>query len=374
VKERAFGNSQTGRPIRVLLIAPSLDIVGGHSVQADDLLRELRQEPALAVRFLPINPRLPGPFRALQKIKYVRTVLTSSLYLVRLLSSIWRCDVLHVFAAAHTSFLLAPAPAVLLAKVFRKRAILNYHDGRAEQHLERSRIARSLIRWFDAVATPSGYLAGIFSRFGFRPRIIPNLVETERFVFRDRGRPRPVFLHNRALEPLYNVECTLRAFALVQQRYAHAALTIAHDGPLRGKLEDLARELGLQNVRFIGSVSREQSPQVYESADIYLTSSNIDNMPLSLLECLAAGLPIVATRAGGIPYLVEDQRTALLVECDDHRGMAACIFRLLEEEGLASRLAAEGRRECEKYTGARIRLQWRDLYAEVFDGRRQAGN
>jgi glycosyltransferase involved in cell wall biosynthesis len=317
------------------------------------------------VRFLPINPRLPGPLASLQRIKYLRTVLTTSVFLAGLVRAIRRCDLLHVFAAAHWSFLMNPAPAVLLARVFHKRAILNYHDGRAEQHLSGSRVALPLIRLFDMVITPSGYLAGVFSRFGIRARAIANIADTERFVFRERSAPRPVFLHNRGLERLYNVECTLRAFELVQQRYPEATLTVAHDGPLREELKRLAAELRLQNVRFIGSVPREKMPEVYQSADIYLTSPDVDNMPLSLLECMAAGLPIVATRAGGIPYLVEDQRTALLVERGDYKGMAAGAFRLLEEEGLALRLAANGRRECEKYTGRHTRPQWRELYEEI---------
>ncbi len=75
---------------------------------------------------------------------------------------------------------------------------------------------------------------------------------------------------------------------------------------------------------------------LYYASDIYLMSPNADNMPLSLLECFAAGLPIVSSKAGGIPNIVEDQQTGLLFQPNDHQAMAACALRLLEEPGLAA--------------------------------------
>ena len=123
------------RPVRVLLIAPSLEIVGGQSVQAARLLAELRKLPQLRVDFLPVNPRAPGPMRRLQKIKYVRTLVTSALYLIRLVANIARYDILHIFTPGYFAFMLAPAPAILLAQLLGKKTILNYRDGRAEDHL-----------------------------------------------------------------------------------------------------------------------------------------------------------------------------------------------------------------------------------------------
>jgi glycosyltransferase involved in cell wall biosynthesis len=88
-------------------------------------------------------------------------------------------------------------------------------------------------------------------------------------------------------------------------------------------------------------------------------------MPLSLLECFAAGLPIVSSRAGGVPNIVEDQRTGLLFPPDDHPAMAACALRLLEEPGLALRLAENARAECAKYAWARIGPQWIEQYGQL---------
>jgi glycosyltransferase involved in cell wall biosynthesis len=185
--------------------------------------------------------------------------------------------------------------------------------------------------------------------------------------YRARPRPAPVFLHNRGLATEYNPACTLRAFAIIQRRYPEARLTIAHDGPLRAALEALARSLGLRQTQFIGSVAPADIGALYDSADIYLMSPNADNMPLSLLECFASGLPVVSSKAGGIPNMVEDQVNGLLFPPDDHQAMAGCVLRLLEEPGLAAGLASNARSRCPKYSWAAIGPQWINLYQRLLE-------
>jgi hypothetical protein len=161
--------------IRVLLIAPSLSIIGGQSVQANRLLRCLAIEPSTQVRFLPINPRLPS---ALSR-KYLRTLITLVLYLVRLAFRIGRADVLHIFTPGYLSFYLAPAPALLLAALLGKQAILNYHDGRAGDHLGHWPMARRLMRLATVIVVPSDYLVDVFARFGLHATRIHNVGEPQ---------------------------------------------------------------------------------------------------------------------------------------------------------------------------------------------------
>jgi glycosyltransferase involved in cell wall biosynthesis len=353
------------RPLRVLIVCASLDILGGQAVQAARLLAELKSEPSLEVSFLPINPRLPGRLRKLQSIKYLRTAVTSLLYLATLLARVRSYDVIHVFSASYLSFIIAPTPAILVSKLYRKKILLNYHSGEAADHLRRSKFARRVIKLVDEVAVPSGYLVEVFARFGFKARAVFNFVDTDVLRFRERSPLRPVFLSNRNLEPTYNVGCVLRAFALIQRRYPEARLTVAGDGSQRGALESLARELGLSNVHFTGRVAPERMPALYDEADIFLNGSEIDNMPISLIESFAAGLPVVTSNAGGIPYIVSDRRTGLVVECGDFRGMADSAIRLLEDRGLASSIARNAREECNKYRWASVRGEWLELYDQT---------
>jgi glycosyltransferase involved in cell wall biosynthesis len=104
---------------------------------------------------------------------------------------------------------------------------------------------------------------------------------------------------------------------------------------------------------------------LYDSADIYINATNIDNMPGSFIECLAYGLPIVSTDAGGIPYVVTHGWTALLVGLNDHEALAREALRLIEEPGLAARLATNGREEYGRYTWDAVREAWVETYGEL---------
>lgn len=101
---------------------------------------------------------------------------------------------------------------------------------------------------------------------------------------------------------------------------------------------------------------------LYDSADIYLNSPDIDNMPGSIIEAFASGLPVVTTDAGGIPYIVEHGRSGLVVRCRDYRALAENASRLLEDGLLAQKLTAGGQRECDKYRWSAVRSDWLKLY------------
>jgi glycosyltransferase involved in cell wall biosynthesis len=279
--------------------------------------------------------------------------------------------VIHVFSASYLSFLLAPTPAILVAKLFNKKILLNYHSGEAEDHLRRwRRSAIPTIRLVDQVAVPSEYLVKVMAAFDLRAIAIYNLIETDHFRFRARKPLRPVFLSNRNFESHYGVDRVLRAFALIQQRVPDAKLIVAGDGPERSALETLAGELGLRNAEFTGRIAHQKVIDLYNNADIFLNGSEIDNQPLSLLEAFACGLPVVTTNAGGIRDMVITNKTGLLVNCGDYRGLASAAIHLLEDDELAQRLIALAREECRKYSWEAVRERWLKLYRELEIGLR----
>jgi glycosyltransferase involved in cell wall biosynthesis len=367
LNEETHGQEPPGRPLRVLIVAPSLEILGGQSRQAVRLMTGLSAEPGLEISFLPHDPRLPSALSWLQRIKYVRTFVTTLLYIVLLLVRVPRYDIVHVFSAAYYAYLLSAAPAILSAKLYRKKAILNYRSGEAEDHLPNWPVtAIPTMRLADAIVVPSGYLVEVFGRYGLAARAINNIVELDRFRYRERCPLRPHFLVSRLLEPLYNVACVLRAFQLIQRRHPEARLTVAADGFLRPELERLAfADLQLRGTEFIGFVPFDKMPDLYDAADIYLTATNIDNMPSSVTESMASGLPIVTTDAGGIPFIVTHEETCLMVPCNNHEAMAASALRLLEDSELAVSLTRRAREASRKFTWPVVRDQWVNLYHEL---------
>jgi glycosyltransferase involved in cell wall biosynthesis len=349
-----------------LIVAASLDILGGQAVQAERLVRHLQQEPSLEVSFLAINPRLPGKLRKLQSIKYVRTVTTSLLYVLNLLREVRKYDVIHIFSASYLSFLIAPTPAIFVSKLYGKKIVLNYHSGEAEDHLRRwRRSTLPILNLCDAIVVPSEYLVRVFSSFGLKASAIFNIIELDKFAFRERNQLRPVFLSNRNLEPHYGVDCVLRAFARIQQQTPEASLTVVGDGSQREALEKLTTELNLQHTSFTGRVEHEQIYEHYTNADVFLNASRIDNQPLSILEAFACGLPVVTTNAGGIPDIVTDQKTGLVVAVDDCKTLAERATKLLCDRNMSITITKNAREECSKYTWEVVCEQWLRLYREV---------
>ncbi|HXE13351.1 MAG TPA: glycosyltransferase family 4 protein [Bryobacteraceae bacterium] len=351
--------------IRVLLVAPSLEIVGGQSVQAARLMDAFSSEPEIEAAFQPTNPRLPRLVSFLRRIKYLRTIATEIAYSVQVLRRSRRVDIIHVFAAGYSSFFLTMAPAIAAARLRRKPVILNHHDGRAGDHFRRSRFALYLARSAAAIAVPSAYLVDVLAKFQLKAMAIFNIVDTGKFCFRPRPKPAPRFLHNRGLEPHYNPGCSIRAFGIVQGRYPHATLTMAHDGSSRPSLESLVADLRLKNVRFLGRVDQAAMRALYHECDIYLMSPEVDNMPLSVLECFASGMPVVSTSAGGVPFLVDNGRTGILVPLNDHKALASAALRIIEEDGLALSLEQNALAECTRYQPERVTRDWLALYRRL---------
>jgi glycosyltransferase involved in cell wall biosynthesis len=345
-------------------VGPSLDILGGQAIQLQRLLEKLKSCESIQADFLPVNPRLPGFLGRLQSVKYVRTLLTSLAYGLTLLRTVPRYDVVHAFSASYWSFVVAPLPALLIGRIMGKRVVLNYRSGEAEDHLTRWRwLVVPAMRLASAIVVPSGYLVSVFARFGLPATAISNFVDVDGIVYRERLEPAPIFLSNRNLQPMYNVACTLRAFALIQRAVPESRLLVAGFGPERERLELLARELGVSRVEFLGKKDPGEMAAVYDRADIYLNSPDIDNMPTSVLEAFAAGLPVVTTSAGGIPFLVRHERNGLVVACGDHESLAVQALRLIADPQLAARLASSARSECmARFVWPAVKRQWEQFY------------
>src|SRR6185503_3681807 len=168
------------RPLRIAMVAPGRGATGGQETQASTLEDRLRAE-GHGVRRIPIDPVLPPSVQWARGVPYVRTLFNEAFY-VRSLMTVRLADVVHVFSASYWSFLLSPLPALLTGRMFRRRVVLHYHSGEAEEHLRRwGMLVHPWLRLADALVVPSLYLREVFAAHGYATRLIPNVIETERF-------------------------------------------------------------------------------------------------------------------------------------------------------------------------------------------------
>jgi glycosyltransferase involved in cell wall biosynthesis len=355
------------RRLKVAIVAPTLEILGGQAVQADRLLREWKDDAEVEAWLVPVNPRFPRALRWARSLKYVRTVVNELIYIPSLVGQIRRADLVHVFSASYSSFLLAPCPAILIARLLGRPVVLNYRSGQAPDHLSRSRVARWALRSVERNVVPSRFLVDVFARFGIEASVIPNVVDFTRFEFRQRTTVRPRILSTRNFDGLYNVACTVRAFRLIQDKLPEATLTLVGGGPEEAALRGLVQELGLKGVTFAGRVRPDDIARFYHEHDIYLQTPNIDNMPTSVLEAFACGLAVVSTEAGGVPAILTHREHGLLSPLDDHETVGRLVVDLLTNPGAARQYTMAARDSIQGCTWSAVRDQWLRAYRSALE-------
>jgi glycosyltransferase involved in cell wall biosynthesis len=272
---------------------------------------------------------------------------------------------MHIFAASWVYFFAVVYPAVLIGRLRRKRVVLNYRGGDAKRFLRvYGWVAKPVFRMVDVITAPSNFLAQIITNFSQLPvRIVPNIVDLSAFRFRKRVPLRPKLLVTRHLEKIYDIPSVLRAFRRIQEQIPEASLWIAGNGSQRESLEGLVAAWHLRNVRFLGHVAHEDLPTILDDFDIVLNASLVDNFPGALLEASAAGLAIVSSCAGGIPFIYENGKHAVLVEPGNWEGLAVGVIELLQSPSRAAEMTKEAALVAATYEWKRVR----PLLYEAYD-------
>jgi glycosyltransferase involved in cell wall biosynthesis len=346
------------RAPRVLLVAASPAIIGGHSVQAAQIEGCLRAS-GVEVETLAIDRPMPAWLR---RIRGVRTAVNEGLYAAAL-HRVRQADVVHVFSASYWSFLLAPVPAMLAGRMAGRRVVLHYHSGEVADHLERwGWRVHPWLRLADDIVVCSEFQRAVFQRHGHGTRVIPNVVDLDRFAFRDRDPLAPRFICTRNLERHYGVDVVLEAFAWIRARHPGATLVMAGDGSQMAALQARAARLGTKGARFVGAVPPAGMPGWLARSDVYLNASVVDNQPVSIIEAMASGLPVVSTPVGGIPEMIEDGRSGRLVPVDDPRAMADAALDLLARPTYARALAREARARAARHAWDAVHPAWEEVY------------
>ena len=169
----------SARKLRVALVAPSLRWIGGQGVQANLLVRYWQNDPAIDAYLVPVDPEMPRWLAWTERIRYLRTLVREPFYLLAVWRAVKSADIAHIFSASYCSFLLAPAPAWLMATLHGTKTLINYRSGEARDHLGRWRSALAVLRRTDRVVVPSGYLVDVFQEFGIQAFVVPNIVDLD---------------------------------------------------------------------------------------------------------------------------------------------------------------------------------------------------
>lgn len=201
--------------------------------------------------------------------------------------------------------------------------------------------------------------------------VIYNGIPTACFVLRAgrdnaKGEKDVVLLHVGRFAPQKNHLLLIEAFALAVKEYPTMQLWLVGDGPLQPAVERLVKEKGLEEkVLFLGI--RDDVPKLLADSDVFILPSDWEGVPLTVLEAMAAGKPVIATAVGGVPELVEDGATGVLVPPRDPEALAQGILRLVKDPDLRRRMGKAAReRALEHFDISRTAREYEALYLKLF--------
>jgi len=339
----------------ICIVSPFPPPFGGMAIQAEKIALHLLCEgfhDKLEVIRVKTNADLPDALRWAAKVPVFRTLVNMILFLYQLHKALLKSDVVYFHTAFFNFFFWITYPAMIVIKLHGKKVILSARGGGARLFFQKYRpIVKPILSKADLIATPSGFLKEAFKDvLGIEAVVIPTLADLHQFHFHHRDIFRPLLLSVRNFEPIYDIACIIKAFKIIHDRFPEAKLGIAGSGSLKSELESLVSSLNLNSsVTFYGQVSHTKIQELYSKYDISVNASRVDNLPGTILEAYASGLPVVSTNAGGIPYIVEDGVTGLLVNIGDHEAMAQNVIRIIEEPELGKTLTKNAAQYCKIY-------------------------
>lgn len=271
-------------------------------------------------------------------------------------------DVLHIHCCSHWGFLPAMV-GVTVGRRLGKRIVLTYHGGGGEKFFDKhTRLVRHFMTRTDANIVLSGFLASVFDKHQLPYSVIPNIIELDDTHYRLRDTLKPNYICTRAHETLYNIPCILKAFQKVQSKLPEATLTLVGSGSEHYNLIKMSEELGLHNITFTGRVDNKDIYSYLDKADIMLSSPTVDNMPVSLLEAMNAGLLVISSNVGGVPYMVKNNNTGLLFESDNSDELATKMLWAIENQSIAITITMQAHKDVARYRWENIKDQLYTVY------------
>ncbi|GHA50296.1 hypothetical protein GCM10007103_33780 [Salinimicrobium marinum] len=207
---------------------------------------------------------------------------------------------------------------------------------------------------------PSLYLKTEFQKAGFlNIRYIPNSIHLTDYKFKERRILAPKLLWVRAFDEIYNPMLALKVLEILLKKYPEAELCMV--GPAKDESLNSCRRYALQNklpVKFPGKLSKENWRTLSEGYDIFLNTTNIDNTPVSVLEAMALGLPVVSTNVGGLPYLISADVDGVLVPPNDPERMAGAVEKLLNDPEFSLKMTKTARKKTEAFDWEVVKEKW----------------
>lgn len=338
--------------MRIFIIGNLLGKAGGFSISQGEVLANLLNESGYQVR----------------------SVSNKVNQLVRLFDIIWNLYksrgwadlvVLEVYSGL---YFFVPELVVRICKLFRIPCIAVLHGGAlgtfAKAFPRRTKVTLSKATH---LVSPSRFLADELADLGLPIDVIPNVVDLQNYPFRLRSSITPNLIWMRSFHEIYDPEMAVLALEKLRRRFPTSTLVMAGaDKGLEFAVRKLVGDLGLTAcVRFTGFLDHAGKIAEMGKANIFLNTNRVDNMPVSIIEARAFGLPVIATDVGGLSHMILDREDGLLVPVGDVESMVRGIEELLTNQALCERISRKGRERSDLSAWQTVRMQWEDMFTKI---------
>ncbi len=251
-----------------------------------------------------------------------------------------------------------------LCRVLRLPYVPILHGGNLPIRLKSSpKLFKRLFKHAYANVSPSIYLKKIYEEFGFENVVyIPNTITIENYSFNNKTLDSPKLLWVRSFSEIYNPELAVSVLHELQRRGYDARLCMVGpdaDGSL-SKVKALADILSV-SVMFTGKLTKAAWIELSKDYNVFINTTNFDNMPISVIEAMALGLSVVSTSVGGMPYLIENGVDGVLVAPNDKVAMANAVEGLFEDVSRTNRMVIKAREKVERFDWDMVRGRWEEL-------------
>ncbi|MDP3352256.1 MAG: glycosyltransferase family 4 protein [Flavobacteriaceae bacterium] len=292
-----------------------------------------------------------------KKNKFLR-LLDMMLKVISLRKSI---DVIIIDTFSTTNFYYALMVSQL-SRLFKIPYIPILHGGNLPKRLKNDAYLSSLIfKNAKTLVAPSHYLKYEFEKKAYSVQYIPNTIPIGDYKYQNRKLIKPKLLWLRAFEKTYNPTMAIEVLRKLLNEYPSASLCMV--GPTRDETLELSKDLVKRyqlesQVQFTGVLSKKEWHTLSEKFDIFINTTTVDNTPVSVIEAMALGLPIISTKVGGMPYLIEHQKEGVLVTSRDVNAMVAAIITMIENPVYANYLAMNARKKVEQFDWKVVKEAW----------------
>ena len=252
-----------------------------------------------------------------------------------------------------------------LARLFSIKYMPILHGGNLVKRIrENPRLSKLIFKNAEINVSPSLYLQEEFQKKQFKTVFIPNAIEIKNYSFKKRSEFQPKLLWVRAFDKIYNPLMAVEVLILLKKKYPEARLCMVgadKDGSLI-EAKKMAKQQGVSDsIEFTGLLSKLDWINKSAEFDIFINTTNIDNIPVSVMEAMALGLPVVSTNVGGLPYLINHTKNGLLTEKNNASEMAEAIESLIENPEKATEMTINAREMVSEFDMELAKIKWINL-------------